>query len=230
MYSKLKQQVYEANMALPAGGLVLLTWGNVSAIDRELGVVAIKPSGVEYDKLTPEDIVVLDLQGNIVQGRLNPSSDTPTHLELYKMSRDIGAVVHTHSKWATIWAQAGVDIPAYGTTHADYFYGNIPCTRKMTKAEIVADYEKNTGLVICETIKDPSLTGGVIVANHGPFTWGADAAKAVENAVVLEYIAEMAYYNFNMNYGLTQQRMPRPLMDKHYYRKHGKDAYYGQKK
>ena len=226
MYSKLKQQVYDANMALPASGLVLLTWGNVSAIDREREVIAIKPSGVEYDKLTQEDIVVLDLQGNVVQGTLNPSSDTPTHIELYKMSKEIGAVVHTHSKWATIWAQAGINIPAYGTTHADYFYGDIPCTRKMKKDEIATDYEKNTGLVIRETIKDPGLTSGVIVANHGPFTWGANAAKAVENAVVLEYIAEMAHYNLNMGFGY----IPKPLMDKHYYRKHGKDAYYGQKK
>lgn len=193
MLEQLKKEVYEANMELPKRGLITYTWGNVSGIDRESGLFVIKPSGVDYDKLSPEDMVVMDLDGNRVEGDLNPSSDTPTHIELYKAFKDLGGIVHTHSPWATSWAQAGRSIPCYGTTHADYFYGEIPCARSLTKEEIEEAYEKNTGLVIIETFKDknPVYVPGVLCTNHGPFTWGADAAEAVHNAVVLEEVAKM---------------------------------------
>ena len=190
MLEQLKKEVYEANMELPKRGLITYTWGNVSGVDLESGLFVIKPSGVDYDKLSPEDMVVMDLDGNRVEGDLNPSSDTPTHIELYKAFKDLGGIVHTHSPWATSWAQAGRSIPCYGTTHADYFYGEIPCARSLTKEEIEEAYEKNTGLVIIETFKDknPVYVPGVLCTNHGPFTWGADAAEAVHNAVVLDLL------------------------------------------
>ena len=196
MLEQLKQKVYEANMLLPRYGLVTFTWGNVSAIEPEEGLVVIKPSGVEYEKMSPEDMVVMSLDGAQIEGRLRPSSDTPTHLELYRNFRGIGGVVHTHSQWATIWAQAGLDIPAYGTTHGDYFYGAVPCTREMTPEEIAGEYEINTGRVIVETFNkgnDWASMPGVLVSSHGPFTWGGDCFEAVEKAVVLEQIAMMAY-------------------------------------
>ncbi|MBQ3183476.1 MAG: L-ribulose-5-phosphate 4-epimerase [Clostridia bacterium] len=228
MLENLKQKVFEANMALPRYGLVTFTWGNVSAIDREKGLVIIKPSGVEYDTMTAEDMVVVDLEGNIVEGRYKPSSDTPTHLVLYKAFQNIGGIVHTHSRNATSWAQAGRDIPAYGTTHGDYFYGAIPCTRKMTRDEIAGEYEAETGNVIVERFKDLSADDipAVLVNSHGPFTWGKDADNAVHNAVVLEEVALMAMQTeaLNPNIAVMQQE----LLDKHYLRKHGKNAYYGQ--
>ena len=229
MYNELKQRVYEANMLLPKHGLVTFTWGNVSEVDRENNVMAIKPSGVEYEKLRPEHIVVLDLiTGEVVDGNLNPSSDTPTHLELYRSFKNIGGVVHTHSPHGTAWAQAGRAIPAYGTTHADYFYGDIPCTRPLTKDEVESAYELNTGKVIVETFKtiDPDAVPGVVVSNHAPFTWGTDADNAVHNAVVLEEVAKMAFMCESINPDI--KRMPGYVLDKHYMRKHGKDAYYGQ--
>ena len=229
MLEKLKQEVYEANMMLPEYGLVTFTWGNVSAIDRETNLVVIKPSGVEYNKLKAVDMVVLDLDGNVVEGDLNPSSDTPTHLELYRQFKNIKGIVHTHSPWATIWAQSGKSINAYGTTHADYFYGPIPCTRKMTPEEIQSEYELNTGKVIVETFggSNPDHRPGVLVNSHGPFTWGTDAKNAVHNAVVLEEIAKMAYYTESL--GKTTPMQPE-LLDKHFLRKHGANAYYGQGK
>lgn len=229
MLEKLKQEVYEANMMLPEYGLVTFTWGNVSAIDRETNLVVIKPSGVEYNKLKAVDMVVLDLDGNVVEGDLNPSSDTPTHLELYRQFKNIKGIVHTHSPWATIWAQSGKSINAYGTTHADYFYGPIPCTRKMTPEEIQSEYELNTGKVIVETFggSNPDHMPGVLVNSHGPFTWGTDAKNAVHNAVVLEEIAKMAYYTESL--GKTTPMQPE-LLDKHFLRKHGANAYYGQGK
>jgi L-ribulose-5-phosphate 4-epimerase len=229
MLERLKQEVFEANLMLPKHGLVIFTWGNVSGIDREKGLIAIKPSGVEYSDMKAEDMVLLDLDGNVVEGKLNPSSDTPTHLELYKTFPDIGGVVHTHSRWATIFAQAGRGIPALGTTHADYFYGEIPCTRKLTDKEIAADYEKETGTVIAERFKglDANAVPAVLVYSHGPFAWGKNAAKAVENAVVLEELAFMAWHNLALESGLPP--MQRELLDKHYLRKHGANAYYGQK-
>lgn len=228
MLEVLKKQVYEANMELPEKGLVTYTWGNVSGIDRESGLFVIKPSGVDYEKLTPEDMVVVDLEGNKVEGKLNPSSDTPTHLELYKAFKDLGGVVHTHSPWATSWAQAGRSIPCYGTTHADYFYGEIPCARGLSKVEIGQDYETNTGRVIIETFKDrnPIYVPGVLCTNHGPFTWGKDAAEAVHNAVVLEEVAKMAYRSEHLKNGLRPA--PQDIQDKHFFRKHGENAYYGQ--
>lgn len=228
MLEELKKQVYEANMELPEKELVTYTWGNVSGIDRERGLFVIKPSGVDYGKLTPEDMVVVDLEGNKVEGKLNPSSDTPTHLELYKAFKDLGGVVHTHSPWATSWAQAGRSIPCYGTTHADYFYGEIPCARGLSQEEIAQDYEKNTGLVIIETFKgrNPVYVPGVLCTNHGPFTWGKDAAEAVHNAVVLEEVAKMAYRSEHLKDGLGPA--PQDIQDKHFFRKHGKNAYYGQ--
>ena len=228
MLEQLKKEVYEANMLLKESGLVILTWGNASGIDREKGLFVIKPSGVPYDKMRPEDMVVMDLEGNKVEGDLNPSSDTSTHLELYKKFKDIGGITHTHSKWATIWAQAGRNIEAYGTTHADYFYGKIPCTRSMTKDEIKGDYERETGKVIVEIFKDmdPTLVPAVLVKSHGPFTWGKDASEAVNNAIILEEIALMAYGSEQLNNNLD--RMDKNLLDKHFLRKHGKDAYYGQ--
>ena len=215
-------------MELPQKGLVTYTLGNVSGIDRERGLFVIKPSGVEYEKLSPEDMVVMDLSGNKVEGEMNPSSDTPTHLELYKAFKDLGGVVHTHSPWATSWAQAGRSIPCYGTTHADYFYGDIPCARGLTKAEIEKDYEKNTGLVIIETFKDknPIYVPGVLCTNHGPFTWGKDAGEAVHNAVVLEEVAKMAYRAEHLKDGISPA--PRVIQDNHFFRKHGENAYYGQ--
>ncbi|MDE1549575.1 L-ribulose-5-phosphate 4-epimerase [Jeotgalibaca caeni] len=232
MLEQLKQEVYEANMLLPKYNLITFTWGNVSGIDREQGLVVIKPSGVEYDVLKPEDMVVVDLEGTVVEGNLNPSSDTATHVELYKAFPTIKGVVHTHSPWAVSFAQAGLDIPAAGTTQGDYFYGSIPVTRAMTQAEIEQDYEKNTGTVIIETFAErsiqPEQVPGVLVNDHGPFTWGTSAKNAVHNAVVLEQVAEMTYHTLQLNpHGIT---MDQALLDKHYLRKHGKNAYYGQKK
>lgn len=230
-YAALREAVYEANKLLPQYRLVTFTWGNVSQLDREKGVVAIKPSGVVYDKLRPEDMVVLDLQGNVVSGRLNPSSDTKTHLALYNAFPQIGGIVHTHSPNAVAWAQAGEDIPCYGTTHADYFYGSIPCARNLTQQEIDEDYETNTGAVIIETFRqrgvNPSYVPAVVCRSHGPFTWGKDAAQAVYHSVVLEEVAKMAI--------LTRQvhgdpvSAPQRIQDKHFLRKHGPNAYYGQK-
>ena len=230
MLEKLKEEVYKANMDLPKYGLVTFTWGNVSGIDREKGLFVIKPSGVDYDKLRPEDMVVMDLEGNRIEGTLNPSSDTPTHLELYKKYPEIGGVVHTHSPEATSWAQAGRDIPLYGTTHADYFYGPIPCARSLTPEEIGGEYERNTGLVIIGTFEqrglNPMHTPGVLCTNHGPFTWGKDAAEAVHNAVVLEEVARMAIRTELLNPQV--QPAPDSIRDKHFFRKHGENAYYGQ--
>lgn len=230
MLEALKKQVYEANMELPKRGLVTYTWGNVSGFDKETGYFAIKPSGVEYDDLTPDDMVIMDLDGNKIEGKYNPSSDTATHIELYKAWPEVGGIVHTHSSWATQWAQAGRGIPSYGTTHADYFYGDIPCARSLTPEEIEEAYEKNTGLVIIETFadKNPKFVPGVLCTNHGPFAWGKDAAEAVHNAVVLEECAKMAYYTECINPRV--QQIPQPLMDKHFLRKHGENAYYGQGK
>ena len=229
MLEALKEKVWKANLELPQNGLVTFTWGNVSGIDREKGLVVIKPSGIEYDKLTPDDMVVLDLEGNKVEGKWNPSSDTPTHLVLYKAFPNIGGIVHTHSKWATSWAQAGRSIPAYGTTHADYFYGDIPCTRKMKRLEINGEYELETGNVIVETFKNLPAEDipGVLVHSHGPFTWGTDPDNAVHNSVVLEEIAFMALQTEALN--PDAERMQQTLLDKHYLRKHGKNAYYGNK-
>lgn len=228
MLEKLKQEVYEANMELPRRGLITYTWGNVSGIDREKGLFVIKPSGVEYDVLRPEDMVVVDLDGNKVEGDYHPSSDTATHVELYKAFQEIGGIVHTHSPMATSWAQAGRGIPCYGTTHADYFYGEIPCARGLTKEEIDEAYEKNTGLVIIETFsnRNPIHVPGVLCSNHGPFTWGTDAANAVHNAVVLEEVAKMAFQSELLNAEI--QSAPKTLLDKHFLRKHGENAYYGQ--
>lgn len=226
---QLKQQVFDANMALPHYGLVTFTWGNVSAIDRERGLVVIKPSGIPYETMQAEDMVVVDLQGNIVEGRYRPSSDTPTHLELYRRYPHLGGIVHTHSTHATAWAQAGLSIPALGTTHADYFFGDIPCTRALTAAEVVGEYELNTGKVIVETLGDtnPLHTPGIVVYQHGPFSWGKDAVDAVHNAVVMEEVAKMAWIACGINPRL--RHIDGYLMDKHFSRKHGPNAYYGQK-
>lgn len=230
MLEELKKLVYEANMNLPKYGLVTFTWGNVSAIDRESGRLVIKPSGVEYSRLTPEDMVVMDMNGNRVEGRYNPSSDTATHLELYKAFPEIGGVVHTHSSYATSWAQAGRDIPCYGTTHADYFYGYVPCLRCLAAEEIADAYEENTGHLIVNELrrqnKDPMAVPAVLCKNHGPFVWGKNAKEAVHNAVVLEEIAKMAYMAEIINPEIKPA--PQELQDKHYYRKHGANAYYGQ--
>lgn len=227
MLAELKRAVYLANMQLVYHDLVIFTWGNVSGIDREKGLLVIKPSGVEYDAMTADDMVVTDLEGRVVEGNLKPSSDTPTHIELYKAFPAIGGIVHTHSPWATAWAQAGRPIPALGTTHADYFYGDVPCTRPLTKEEVESAYEVETGKVIVETFRnlDPLAVPGVIVANHAPFTWGGNPAKAVHNARVLEEVAKMAFHTLQLN---PQSSLDSFLMDKHYMRKHGKDAYYGQ--
>lgn len=229
LLKQLQEEVYEANLSLVKHNMVLFTWGNVSAIDRAKGLIAIKPSGVSYEDMKPSDMVIVDIDGNVAEGRMNPSSDTLTHLELYRKFTNIGAIVHTHSKWATIWAQARRPIPALGTTHADNFRGDIPVTRRISRTEALGQYEHNTGLMIVETFTeqglDPKEMPAVIVANHGPFTWGENAKKAVENAVVLEYVAEMAYYSLDLN-GRTG--LDNFLLDKHYLRKHGKDAYYGQ--
>lgn len=232
MYNELKKKVFEANLLLPKYGLITFTWGNVSQIDREAGVIAIKPSGVSYDDMTVDDIVVVDLDGNVVEGSLKPSSDLATHLVLYKSWDSIHGIVHTHSCYATSWAQAGRDIPALGTTHGDYFYGDIPCTRSMTNEEIAKEYELETGSVIVEEFESRNLVSeqipGVIVKNHGPFTWGSGASNAVHNAVVLEECAKMAFNTLQLC-SLEDSKMPQNLLDKHYLRKHGKGAYYGQK-
>ena len=228
MYEELKQQVLEANLELYRRKMAIYTFGNVSQIDREKGVFAIKPSGVAYEVMKAEDIVVCDMDGNVVDGFLRPSSDMPTHLELYRAFEGIGGVTHTHSTFATMWAQAGKDIPFIGTTHADYFYGDIPCTRPMTDREINTEYEANTGKVIVETFlgTDPTHMPAVLVKNHGPFTWGKDGAESVYHSVILEEVAKMAYGAFRINPDTT---MKRTLLDKHFLRKHGKNAYYGQK-
>jgi L-ribulose-5-phosphate 4-epimerase len=231
MLDLLKEQVYQANLMLPEHGLVTFTWGNVSGFNRESGLMVIKPSGVAYEDMRAEDMVVVDLDtGKLVEGSLNPSSDTPTHLELYKAFKNIGGIVHTHSRWATIFAQAGHSIVALGTTHADYFYGEIPCTRMMTAEEIQGDYEKETGLVIKETFvdKDPDNMPAVLIRSHGPFAWGKDPMDAVHNAVVLE---EVAFMNYHAQMLVTElSPMQKELLDKHYLRKHGANAYYGQVK
>ncbi|WAH51357.1 L-ribulose-5-phosphate 4-epimerase [Pseudescherichia vulneris] len=226
---QLKEQVFTANLDLPRYGLVTFTWGNVSAIDRARGLVAIKPSGVEYETMTVDDIVVVDMQGQVVAGELRPSSDTATHLALYRRYPSLGGVVHTHSTHATAWAQAGRAIPALGTTHADYFLGDIPCTRALTAEEVQGDYELNTGRVIIETLKEaePLHTPGVVVYQHGPFAWGKSAHDAVHNAVVMEEVARMAWIARGINPGLKP--IDSYLMDKHFMRKHGAHAYYGQK-
>jgi L-ribulose-5-phosphate 4-epimerase len=228
MLEALKEQVLKANLELPQYGLVTFTWGNVSGYDKDSGLVVIKPSGVPYSEMTVDDLVVVDLEGNVVEGDKKPSSDTPTHLVLYKNFKDIGGVVHTHSPWATSWAQAGRALPALGTTHGDYFYGEIPCTRRMTEAEINGEYEKETGQVIVETFKhlDPLMVPSVLVHSHAPFNWGKDPEEAVHNAVVLEEVAKMALRTYQIN-GDTKD-MQQTLLDKHYLRKHGKNAYYGQ--
>lgn len=229
MLKTLKEQVYEQNMELKNRGLVTYTWGNVSGIDREKGMFVIKPSGVDYDKLTPEDMVVMTLEGERAEGKLNPSSDTATHLQLYLAFLDMGGIVHTHSVMATAWAQACLPIPCYGTTHADYFYGEIPCARNLTEEEIETGYEKHTGFVIIETLKNknPMHVPAILCANHGPFAWGKDAAEAVHNAVVLEEVAKMAWITKELNPKAFEA--PRCMQDKHFMRKHGPDAYYGQK-
>ncbi len=231
MLEELKQIVWKANLELPKYGLVTFTWGNVSGVDREQGLMVIKPSGVEYDTMTAEDMVVISLAtGEKVEGKWKPSSDTPTHVALYNAFPNIGGIVHTHSRWATTFAQAKVDIPAFGTTHGDYFYGAIPCTRLMTPAEIAGEYEKETGNVIIEEFRnrgiDPAQIPGVLVASHGPFAWGSDPMNAVHNAVVLEEVAFMAYHALRLKPQLGP--MQQELLDKHYLRKHGKHAYYGQ--
>ena len=230
MIKGLKKRVFEQNIRLVKSGLVVLTWGNVSGIDREKGLVCIKPSGVSYETMTEDDMVVLDLEGNVVDGKYRPSSDTPTHLYLYKKFPDIGGVVHTHSAYATAWAQSGKCITAYGTTHADAFYGDVPCTRALTKAEIEKDYEYNTGVVIGETFEgiDHSAIPAVLVKNHGPFTWGETSEKAVDTAITLEEVAKMALFTEQIE--PTAQRLDDYLLEKHYSRKHGKNAYYGQTK
>ena len=229
MLQELKKEVCQANLDLVRYGLVIFTWGNVSGIDRRKGLMVIKPSGVSYDGMKPEDMVVLDLEGKRVEGKLNPSSDAPTHLYLYRKLESIGGIVHTHSEWATSWAQARRSIPAYGTTHADYFYGEIPCTRELTEAEVQENYEHNTGVVIVETFRelDPLAVPGVLVGQHGPFAWGKTPHEAVHNAKVMEEVAKMAYRSETL--GNTGTIDPY-LLDKHYLRKHGKDAYYGQDK
>ncbi|HKM05319.1 MAG TPA: L-ribulose-5-phosphate 4-epimerase [Lachnospiraceae bacterium] len=232
MLEELKKVVYQANMELPKCGLVTFTWGNVSAIDRESGLFVIKPSGIKYELLKPEDMVVMNLDGEKVEGKYNPSSDTPTHLELYKAFPKIGGVVHTHSSWATSWAQAGRSIPCYGTTHADYIYGEVPCLRVLSEDEIEEAYEKNTGRLIVNEFKkrqlDEEAVPAVLCKNHGPFTWGKDAFEAVHNSVVLEEVAKMAARGEMIN--PQMKPAPQVLQDKHYFRKHGSDAYYGQDK
>lgn len=230
MLEELKKKVYEANILLPKYGLVTFTWGNVSAIDRESGYFVIKPSGVEYEDMGPEDMVIMDLDGNKIEGKLNPSSDTATHIEIYKGFKEVGGIVHTHSSYATSWAQAGRGIPCYGTTHADYFYGEIPCVRNLSKEEIEEAYEKNTGVLIVSEFerlkKDPVAVPAVLCKNHGVFAWGKDAHVAVHNAVVTEEVAKMAYRCELINSEVKEA--PQELQDKHYYRKHGANAYYGQ--
>ena len=228
MLEKLREDVCKANKLLPHYGLVTFTWGNVSAIDREKKLFVIKPSGVDYDDLTPENMVIVNLDGEVVEGDYNPSSDTPTHMELYKAFPEVGGIVHTHSTWATSWAQAGRSIPCYGTTHADYFYGEIPCVRNLTKEEIDEAYELNTGILIAEYFKNKDYVAmpGVLCKNHGPFAWGKAPFEAVHNAVVLEEVAKMATRTEMIN--SEAKPAPKVLQDKHYYRKHGANAYYGQ--
>jgi L-ribulose-5-phosphate 4-epimerase len=230
MLEQLKEQVLKANLGLPKHRLVTFTWGNVSAIDREAGLIVIKPSGVAYEDLKAEDLVVVDLDGNVVEGSYKPSSDTSTHLVLYKKFPDIGGVVHTHSTWATIWSQAGLDVPSLGTTQADTFYGTVPCTRNMTRKEIRGDYELETGNVIVETFDkrdiDPNQVPAVLVNSHGPFTWGKSADDALHNSVILEEVCKMTYYTLKLNQDTPY--IDQNLLDKHYFRKHGKNAYYGQ--
>ena len=230
MLEELKKEVYEANMLLPKYGLVTFTWGNVSGIDREKGLFVIKPSGVDYDVMKPEDMVVMDMEGNRVEGHYKPSSDTPTHLEIYKAFPEIGGIIHTHSSYATSWAQAGRSIPCYGTTHADYMYGDIPCMRCLNKEEIEEAYEANTGRLIVNYFKEsgrnPMDVPACLCKNHGPFAWGKDPHEAVHNAVVLEEVAKMAYRAEIIEPRI--QPAPQELQDKHYYRKHGANAYYGQ--
>lgn len=230
MLEKLKEKVFKANLALVKNGLVLYTWGNVSEIDRASGLVVIKPSGVDYEGMKAGDMVVVDLSGTVVEGGYKPSSDTPTHIALYKAHPEIGGIVHTHSTFATSFAQAGKPIKAYGTTHADYFYGDIPCARALTKYEVGTDYETNTGMVICEALngKNALEVPAILVKNHGPFAWGKDAAEAVYNATVLEQVAKMAYITETLDH--KAEPAPKYLLDKHYLRKHGKNAYYGQTK
>ena len=231
MLKKMKERVFQANLLLPEHGLVVFTWGNVSGIDRKKGLVVIKPSGVSYEKMTADDMVIVELEtGKVVEGKLKPSSDTATHIELYKSFPNVGGIVHTHSRWATTFAQAGRGIAALGTTQADYFYGEIPCTRKMTKAEIEGEYEKETGLVIKETFqgKDPDAIPAVLVHSHGPFAWGKDPMDAVHNAVVLEEVAFMNFHTLLLEPQIPS--MQQDLLDKHYLRKHGANAYYGQTK
>ena len=225
--NRLKQQVYQANIDIVKHGLVIFTWGNVSAIDRDKNVIVIKPSGVSYDNMKSDDMVIVDMDGKVLEGKYKPSSDTSTHLELYKAFPEIGGVVHTHSTYATAWAQSGLDIPNIGTTHADYFSDDIPCTRDMTEEEVKGDYEKDTGTVIIERFKElnPVHVPGVLVKNHGPFSWGKDANDAVHNAVVLEQVAKMAFIAYQVNPNLTMNKL---LIQKHFLRKHGPDAYYGQ--
>ena len=228
MLEQLKEQVLKANLALVKHNLIMFTWGNVSGIDRKTSLVVIKPSGISYEDMTADDMVVVDLSGNVVEGKWKPSSDTPTHLVLYQAFPNVGGIVHTHSRWATAWAQAGRGIPAYGTTHGDYFYGEIPCTRKMTPEEICGAYETETGNVIVEAFsnKSPDEIPGVLVCSHGPFAWGTDPDNAVHNAVVLEELAFMAYHTEAIN--PKADVMQQELLDKHYLRKHGSNAYYGQ--
>lgn len=227
MLELIKKRVYEANIELVKKGVVIYTWGNVSEIDREKNLVVIKPSGIDYDSMTPDDMVVVDLEGNIIEGKWKPSSDTPTHLELYKAFSEIKGITHTHSINAVAFAQAGVPIPSLGTTHADYFYGDIPCTRELTEEEVIFDYEINTGKVIVETISnnDVMKIPGIVVKNHGPFTWGTDAHNSVYNAVVLEKVAEIAFKTLMLN---SNSEMNQYILDKHYNRKNGINAYYGQ--
>lgn len=228
---QLKEEVFQANLDLPKYGLVKYTWGNASAIDRETGLFVIKPSGVDYEMMKPSDMVVVDLEGNVVEGEMRPSSDTATHAVLYKHYEEIGGIVHTHSTWATIWAQAGLDVPAMGTTHADTFYGSVPCARHLTQEEIDRGYEVETGKVIIETFEERGLdilaVPGVLLHGHGPFTWGNDAKSAVLNSVVLDEVAKMNLFTRELNH--FAQELPQRILDKHYFRKHGKYAYYGQK-
>ena len=233
MLDDLKQKVYEANLALRANNLVTLTWGNVSQIVREKGLFVIKPSGVDYDKLTASDMVVVDLEGNVVEGDLNPSSDTPTHAFLYRHWEQIGGIVHTHSKWAVAFAQAGVPVPAAGTTHADTFYGDVPIADRLTKEEVDGEYELNTGKSIARVFDreniDPLAVPGVLTNDHGPFTWGKDAMDAVHNAIVLDVVSEMDFHTMQLNPS-QDVHVPQYLLDRHYFRKHGANAYYGQGK